>query len=89
MFVTLLIVVMFVLWTVAWPLGLIVSRRFIATAASSNRKSVYYIIGNGRKGAGLESREVLYAFSSSRIGPDRGRSSPRPDQSLHTDGGIY
>ena len=40
--------------------------------ARSNRKSVYYITGNGRKGAGLENRGVLYAFSSNRIGPDRG-----------------
>ena len=89
MFVALLTVVMRPLRTGAWSLGPMVSRRFIATAASSNRKSVYYINGNGRTGAGLENRGVLYAFGSNRIGPDRGRSSPRADQSLHTDGGIY
>jgi hypothetical protein len=68
---------------------LIIVMFLLRADASSNRKSVYYITGNGRKGAGLENREVLYAFSSNRIGPDRGRSSPRADQSLHTDGRIY
>ena len=37
MFAPLLIVVMFPLWTGAGSHGLMVSRRFIATAASSNR----------------------------------------------------
>lgn len=86
-----LIVLMISLLTGALSLGLMIGRRLITCRGdpTANRLYLTNITGNGPKGAGLGNREVLYAFNSTRGGPDRGGCASRAGESLYTDGRIY
>jgi len=90
MLAAILIVIMIGLQTGVVLLDFNVGLGFIPEAASVNHKQTRakYRTGNCPGGAGLGNKEVLYAFSSTRIGTDRRRCSPRAGQSLHTDGRI-
>lgn len=90
MLAAILIVIMIGLQTSVMLLDFNVGPQFIPGAAGVNHKQTRakYRTGNCPGGAGLENKEVLYAVSSTRIGADRRRCSPRTGQSLHTDGRI-
>lgn len=91
MLAAILIVIVIGLQTGVMLLDFNVGLQFIPETAGVTHKQTRakYRPGNCPGGAGLGNKEVAYAFSSSRIGADRRRCSPRADQSLHTDGGIY
>ena len=91
MLAAILIVIMIGLQTGVMLLDFNVGLGFIPEAASVNHKQTRakYRTGNCPGESGLGKKEVLNAVSSSRIGADRHRCSPRAGQSLYTDGGIY